>query len=243
MTKNTPPNQPNQANQPSNLDLMTQLNQLVATNTDMAQKIDSLEKRFSLVEKLFEEVETLKKEIDRLTKQSKPNESFKRFEVEQKKRCVLVKGLPSLTTKKYETRSETYDRVNQLFEHIGLNLTLQDYQRLGPIGESGSAMVRLQFWTQDDKSQLYDKFKEYTNDAVVKTISLINDYPLFQLAEVKKLSDEAYNLRKSDKSIKTRIVPRGLEVKLQTRRGVTGKWTTVSANQGQSGQAQAQVEG
>ena len=234
MTKNsTPPNQPQQMNQPSNQDLMAQLNQLVATNTDMVQKIDNLEKRFNLVEKLFEEVETLKKEVERLTRQSKPDDGFRRFEVEQKKRSILVKGLPSQTTKKYETRSETYDRVSDLFQHIGLNLTLQDYQRLGPIKpeDSGSTMVRLLFWTQDDKSQLFDKFKEYTSDAVVKSISLINDYPLFQLAEVKRLSDEAYNLRKSDKTIKTRIVPRGLEVKLQTRRG-TGKWMMVSANQG-----------
>ena len=54
------------------------------------------------------------------------------------------------------------------------------------------------------------------------------------------MSDEAYNLRQSDKSIKTRIVPRGLEVKLQTRKGLTGKWMTVSANQGQTGQAQSE---
>ena len=226
MTKNQ-----QQEPQPSNSDLMAQLTQLVSSNTEMMQKIDQLETRFGLMEKLFEEVETLKKEVDRLSRQSKPYDGFKRFEVEQKKKSILVKGLPSQTTKKYESRQETYNRVTELFDHVGLRMTLEDYQRLGPIKseDPGSTLVRLQFWSKDDKSQLFAKFKEYASDEVVKTISLINDYPLFQLAEVKKLSDEAYKVRRADKSIKTRIVPQGLEVRLQTRRGTTGKWTTVSA--------------
>ena len=234
MTKNQQP-----SNQPSNSDLMAQLNQLVLSNTDMLQKIDNLEKRFSLVEKLFGEVEMLKKEVERLSKQNKPNEEFRRFEIEQKQRSILVKGLQSRATRKYESRQETYDVVNEFFEHLGLNLTLQDYQRLGPLkaGETGSTLIRLQFWTKDDKAQLFGKMKEYSDDDVVKSISLINDYPLFQLADVKRLSNEGYQLRQKDKSLKTRIVPRGSEVRLQTRKGSTGKWTTVSLTQNRSDRA------
>jgi len=218
--------------QPSNADLMAQLDKLVSSNADMVGKIENLEKRFALLEKLFDEVEILKKEVERLSKQSKPNEAFMRFEVENKKKCVLVKGLISTTNKKYETRSETYDRVTELFSHIGLGLTLEDYQRLGPIrnDDPGSTLVRLQFWSKDEKAQIYAKFKEFSDDPVIKKISLINDYPLFQLAEVKRLSNESYQLRQKDRSTKTRIVPRGLEVHLQVRRGAAGKWTTVSQN-------------
>ncbi len=135
-----------------------------------------------------------------------------------------------MTNKKYEPRGETYDRVSELFGHIGLTLTLEDYQRLGPIksDDPGSTLVRLQFWSKDDKAQIYAKFKEYSDDPVIKKISLINDYPLFQLNEVKKLSEESFRLRQKDKRIKTRIVPRGLGVQLQTRSGTTGKWMTVS---------------
>jgi len=221
---------------PSNSELMAQLNKLVATNNDMMGKIDQLEKKFGLMEKLFGEVESLKKEVEQLKKNNRPNDAFKRFEVEQKKKSVLVKGLESLTSKKYELRSETYQRVTEMFEHIGLNLTLEDYQRLGPIkpGETGSTMVRLQFWSKDDKAQLFAKFKQFGSDPIVKRISLINDYPLFQLTEVKKLSDEAYKLRQSDRTVKTRIVPQGLEVKLQTRQGREGKWQTVSPQRGQA---------
>ncbi len=213
---------------PSNAELMAQLNKLISANTDMIQKIDQLEKRFGLVEKLVDEVETLKKEVNRL---KQPHDGFRRFEIEQKKKSLLLKGLRSLTSKKYESRQETYDRINELFMHIGLNLTLEDYQRLGPIkpDDPGSTLVRLQFWTKDDKSQIFSKFKEFSNDSVIKSISLINDYPLFQLAEVKKLSDQAYKIRREDRSVKTRIVPAGLELRLQTRRGATGKWMMVSS--------------
>ena len=147
---------------------------------------------------------------------------IKRYEVEQKKKSILVKGLESRTNKKYESRQETYDRVNEMFEHAGLkSLTVEDYQRLGPIKpqETGSTLVRIQFWAKDDKSELFAKFKEYSNDPFLKKISLISDYPLFQLEEIKKLSNEAYQLRKKDKTVKTRIVPRGLEVCLQSKKG------------------------
>lgn len=166
---------------------------------------------------------------------SKPLEGLRRLEVEQKKKSILVKGLDSLSTKKYETRIETYHRVQNLFEHIGLNLTLEDYQRLGPLkpNDTGSTLVRLQFWSKDDKAMIFTKFKEYGNDEVVKRISLINDYPLFQLADVKRLSNEAFKIRQKDKRIKTRIVPRGLEVQLQ-QRDLTGTWKTVSSRDDQS---------
>jgi hypothetical protein len=233
----SPPHKMAKNNQPSNADLMTQLSQLVVANTDVIQKIENLEKRFSLVEKLLDEVDKLKKEVDRLSKQSSPNDGFKRFEIERRQKSILLKGLESTTNRKYESRQETYDRVNELLTYLGMSLTLEDYQRLGPIkpGESGSTLVRLQFWTRDDKSQIFAKFKEFANDQWIKKISLINDYPLFQLAEVKKLSDEAYRLRQTDKSIKTRIVPRGLELRLQSRRGPAGKWMMVSPLAGQNG--------
>ncbi len=216
----------NKDSQPSNSDLMDQLSRLIEANEDVLKKIDSIEKRFEKVEKFFDEVESLKRQV---AKMSKPLEGLRRLEVELKKKCILVKGLESPSNRKYETRSETYQVVQRLFEHIGLNLTLEDYQRLGPLkpDDSGSTLIRLQFWSKDDKSSLFAKFKEYSSDESIKRISLINDYPLFQLADVKKLSNEAFKIRQKDKRIKTRIVPRGLEVQLQ-QRDPSGTWKTVS---------------
>ncbi len=231
---NSPPHKmaKNKDSQPSNSDIMGQLTQLVEAHTDVMKKMDQLEKRFEKIEKIFDEVERLKKQVALL---SKPLEGLRRLEIEQKKKSILVKGLDSVSTKKYETRTETYNRIQDLFEHIGLNLTLEDYQRLGPLkpNDPGSTLVRLQFWSRDDKSQLFAKFKQFTDDEVVKSLSLINDYPSFQLADVKRLSNEAYKLRQKDKRIKTRIVPRGLEVQLQ-RREPSGAWTTVNTQDGQS---------
>jgi hypothetical protein len=225
----SPPYKMSKNTQPSNADLMGQLNQLVSSNTDVLKKIDNLEKKFDKFEKLLDEVDELRQKVAEM---SQTIDSFKRLEIEFKKKSVLIKGLDSFSTKKYETRSETYRKVNALFEHLGLNLTMEDYQRLGPLkpDEPGATLVRVQFWSKDDKSAIFGKFKEYSNDSVVKRLSLINDYPSFQLAEVKKLSDESYKLRQKDRRIKTRIVPRGLGLQLQTRdsRSEASKWTTVS---------------
>ena len=223
-------NNKHQTSQPTNSDLMAQLTQLVASNMDVMRKIDQLEKRFDAVEKLFEEVEFLKEKVTRLSKQCETIDGYRKFEVEQKKKSLLVKGLESLTTKKYESRQETYDRVNKMFDHVGLDLTVEDYQRLGPVNpnETGSTLVRLKFWSKDDRARLFARFKELRDDPIVQKISLFNDYPSFQLAEVKKLSDEAYRIRQEDKTTKTRIVPRGLEIHFQTRKGASGKWSTVS---------------
>jgi len=225
----------NKDSQPSNADLMDQLTQLVEANAGILKRFDQIEKKFEKVEKVFDEVERLKKQVAMM---SKPFESLRRMEVEQKKKSILVKGLDSFSTKKYETRSETYHRVQNLFEHIGLNLTLEDYQRLGPLkpNETGDTLVRLQFWSKDDKSSLFAKFKEFNNDGVIKKISLINDFPLFQLAEVKRLSNEAFRIRQKDKRVKTRIVPRGLEVILQ-QRDHSGSWTTVNMRDDQEMEA------
>jgi hypothetical protein len=194
----------------------------------------NFEKQFDTVDRLLGEIETLKKEVDRL---SKLNEGFRRFEVEQKKKCILVKGLTSNTKNKFETRNETWLRVKKLFDHINLKINIEDYQRLGPIkqGDTGSTLVRIQFYCQDDKSLLFDKFKDMGgNDEVLKKLSLIQDYPSFQLSTVKKLSDIAYEIRKKTPGTKTRIVPRGLDVKLQKKDKHAEKWTTVSTDPEQS---------
>ena len=104
---------------------------------------------------------------------------------------------------------------------------------MGPIkqGESGNTLVRLQFYCQDEKALLFEKFKEMgSTDDVLKKLSLINDYPSFQLESVKKLSNIAYAIRKKSPGTKTRIVPRGLEVKLQQKERNAERWTTVSTD-------------
>ena len=111
---------------------------------------------------------------------------------------------------------------------IGLTPNLADFHRLGPItqGTSEETLIRVRFASIEDKNSLFAKFKEFGKNERLSKVSLINDYPLFQLNEVKRLSGIAYKLRTEKKGTKTRIIPRGLGVALQ--RQENGKWTNVS---------------
>ena len=78
----------------------------------------------------LEEVDVLKGQIDEL---NKTKESFQRFEIEEKKKCLLIKGLKSRTVEKYETRAETKASLDELFEFVALSPSIVDFHRLGPI--------------------------------------------------------------------------------------------------------------
>ncbi len=196
---------------------------------DVMDKLEKLDEKMTALERMKDEIDCLKKEIAQL---SKAKEGFQRFEVEQKRKCLLIKGLKSTATGKFESRAETKEALDRMFQYIEFTPSLEDYHRLGSLKpkESENTLVRVQFTNQDEKRELFAKFKEMGRDEEVKKISLINDYPSFQLPDVKRLSDIAYNLRKKQPGTKTRIIPRGLEVALQKL--VNGKWTTVSANSG-----------
>jgi hypothetical protein len=198
------------------------------TLNDVMMKLDRIEGEISKIWQKFEELDNLKHEVAQLRK---ANEGFLRQEVEQKKKCILIKGLASKSTEKYETRSETKETLDEMFNYFSLSPILEDYQRLGELkkDESENTLIRVKFATMDGKNELFQKFKEMGRDSELSKISLITDYPQFQLQEVKRLSNIAYDIRKHQKGTKTRIVPRGLGLALQSREG-NGKWTTVSTN-------------
>ena len=151
---------------------------------------------------------------------TKPQKAFKDLK--------LIKGLKSRTVEKYETRAETKESLDELFEFVALSPSIVDFHRLGPItwGKSEETLIRVRFASIEDKNTIFAKFKEFGKNERLSKVSLINDYPLFQLNEVKRLSGVAYNLRAEKKGTKTRIVPRGLGVALQKQEN--GKWMNVS---------------
>jgi hypothetical protein len=195
---------------------------------DVMEKLLQLEARMIKLEKLLEEVEELREEVGEL---KKFKEGYQRFEIEQKKKCLLIKGMRSSSSLSYETRKETKSCLAGLFEYIGHYPRVDDYQRLGTLkpGDSQSTLIRVQFGTIDDKIALFQRFKDIGKDFELSKISLINDYPSFQLPEVKRLSEIAYDLRTKKPGTKTRIVPKGLTVNLQTLQN--GKWKTVSPDE------------
>jgi hypothetical protein len=204
------------------------------TLNDVMMKLDRIEGEISKIWQKLEEVDNLKREVVQLRKS---NESFQRHEIEQKRKSILIKGLASKSKEKYETRSETKESLDEMFNFLNLKPILEDYQRLGEIkkDESENTLIRVKFVTMDDKNELFYKFKEMGRDPEMSKISLITDYPHFQLPEVRRLSNIAYDIRKEKRGTKTRIVPRGLGLALQ-KRDDSGKWTTVSSRRDQSSQ-------
>ena len=200
---------------------------------EILAKLDLLEVRFLAVEKevaeltrVVKEMESVKEEVESLKATCS---GLQRLELEFKRRSVLVKGLPFKAKGKYETRVETREALADFFTRLEMTPTLVDYQRLGGYkdGEDGSKIsVRLQFVDLDQKFELFDKLKLKGRE--LQDISILTDYPSFQLPEFKKLSGEAYNLRQANPGTKTRIVPKGLGLALQRRANTTDKWTSVS---------------
>lgn len=202
-------------------------------------KLDSLESRFLKVEQEVSElskivramegfVEGIRTEVESL-KESR--ECFQRLELESKKRCILVKGLKFRAKKgKYESRSETREALASFFGLVGVEPPhLVDYQRLGGLkaGEDGSKVsIRVEFSDVDQRVNLFEKLKLKGHE--LKEYSVLTDYPKFQLQEFKHLSGKAYELRKSKRGVKTRIVPKGLGLVLQSRDSTDEKWTAVS---------------
>lgn len=85
----------------------------------------------------------------------------------------------------------------------------------------------MQFADVDQKFDLFDKLK--TKGRELQHVSVLTDYPSFQLKQFKQLSEAAFKIRQDKPGTKTRIVPKGLGLILQKRTGVDAPWTPVSA--------------
>ena len=200
--------------------------EILARLDAMGTRLANLEKEVGELTKALREMEAIRTDVDSMKDTC---EGFKRLELEAKKRSVLVRGLPFRTSDKFETRKQTKVVLAELFERLEMTPHLVDYQRLGGVksGEDGSKVsIRVQFVNVDQKFDLFDALK--SKGRAVDDITILTDYPNFQLQEFKRLSGIAYNLRKDNPGIKTRIVPKGLGLNLQRRANALDKWTSVS---------------
>ncbi len=214
----SPPAKMNQRADAKLDEILTKLDSIELRFTKLENEVANMSKVLSELEKTKQEVETLKEAV----------EGFKRVELEIKRRSVLVRGLPFQTDGRFETRAQTKVALATLFEKLGMAPTLVDYHRLGGIkqqGENGSKVsIRVLFVDVDQKFELFDRLKEKGNE--LRDVSILTDYPSFQMQEFKTLSAQAYNIRQAQPGTKTRIVPKGLGLALQRRAG--DKWMTVS---------------
>jgi|FrelakmetLWP11LW_1041352.scaffolds.fasta_scaffold18722_1 hypothetical protein len=201
--------------------------------SEILAKLSSIEARFGKLElevaeisKVVREFEALKTEVTVLKKTC---EGFQRLELEMKTRSVLIRGLKFTTTEKYETRQQTKAALAAFFEKIGTRPHLVDYQRLGGLraNEDGSKVaIRVQFSDVDQKLGLFQKMKE--QGRTMQDVSILTDYPSFQLPDFKRLSEAGYRIRTETPGTRTRVVSKGLELILQRRASPADRWTPVS---------------
>ena len=201
-------------------------NEILNKLDSIEAKFDNLEKEVAEIKRVLQEIETVKTEVDSLREAVT---GYQKLEMEVKRRCVLVKGLKFQTRDKFENRAQTKAALADFFGRLDMAPLLVVYHRLGGRrdGEDGSKVcVKIQFVHLDQKFDLFEKLK--TKGRELSDFSILTDYPSFQQAEFKRLSGQAYDLRKATPGTKTRIVPQGLGLVLQTRINNTDKWTAVS---------------
>jgi hypothetical protein len=205
-----------------------------AAATEILAKLEAIEARFTSLEKEMAEITRVVKEIDTLRKEVdllKQNcEGYQRLEIELKKRSVLVKGVKFHTKEKYETRAQTKAALAELFGRIDMRPHLVDYQRLGGLrpNEDGSKVsIRIQFMDVDQKMELFERMREKGRE--LQDITILTDFPSFQMTEFKTLSGLGFRIRTEKPGTKTRIVPKGLGLILQTRSSPAERWTHVSS--------------
>jgi hypothetical protein len=189
-------------------------------------RFDSLEKEVAEIKRVLQELEATKNEVAALKETC---DGFKRLELDTKRRSILVKGIPFATKEKFENRQQTKAALAGLFGRLGMTPHLVDYHRLGGVkgDEDGTKVpIRVLFTDVDQKLDLFDKLKGKGRE--MQDVSILTDYPSFQLPEFKKLSNQAFKLRADNPGTRTRIVPKGLGLTLQKRMSATDRWTTVS---------------
>jgi hypothetical protein len=202
--------------------------EILAEIAGLRDQFGKLEKEVAEISKFVREVETLRSKVAEI---SETCESFQRLELENKKRCVLLRGIRFGTQAKFETRQQTKAVLAEFFEKLDFAPHLVDYQRLGglkPDGNGSKISIRVQFADVDQKFDLFDRLKGRGRE--LNEVSVLTDYPSFQLTQFKQLSGVAYRLRQENPGTRTRIVPRGLGLVLQKKGSEPdAPWTPVSA--------------
>ena len=204
-------------------EILAKLNSFDVRFDQIGGRFDLLESKVDVISKALQEIEDLKVEVKAMKDSV---EGYQRLEIHAKKRSVLIRGLKFESKKQFETRFETRKALAGFFERIDFQPHLVDYQRLGGLkkdGDGAKIAVRVEFSDVDQRFVLFEKLKEMGKE--LSDITILTDFPQFQMQQFKALSTAGYNLWKSTPGIKTRMVPKGLGLVLQKRSDATDTWT------------------
>jgi hypothetical protein len=224
--KVSPPSKMNKGGSSGSVTLSDVMKEILEIKSKMTKiEEDNLE-----FQKWAKEVKDIKRKIENI---DSAIDDFRRSEIEAKKSCVLIKGLKFTGKGKFETRSETKERLRSLFADLGgFKSHMFDYYRLGgrkDLKEDGAKVpIRVIFVDVDQKYELFNLLRTNGKKPSVRSIQILNDYPKFQVDEVKRLNQKGYELRQQNPELRTRIIPKGLQLVLQSRANSEEKWTVVS---------------
>ena len=184
----------------------------------LTQRIAELEE---MNQSLSNRVESLENE------NQKHEENHKRSEMDKVRHSVIIKGLPYHKDSKdgHETRRQTQETVSKLLATLeaGTEVGVKDSVRFTQNDDHKDkpALVRLTVSTSKQKAKLYESLTKSSKKANYKKnyakLSVNDEVPSYLRSKQIQLEKQAYELRKKDKSIRTRVFLKGTDIVLKVK--------------------------
>ena len=166
--------------------------------------------------------------IENLEKQIEVhNENHKKNEMERIKHSVIIKSLPYHKDAKdgYETRKQTQEVITKLLAtmeagtEVGVTDSVRYSQNKDHKNKPG--LVRLTVSTAKQKAKIYECLTKASKKSSYKKtyakISVNDEIPTFLRAKQIKLEKQAYEIRKKDKTMRTRVFLKGTDIVLKVK--------------------------
>ena len=207
-------------------------------NQDLKSVLEAIEGLKKSLDEIKTDIATLKSLSDRVTKTEKAvgmvRNELNQVLIDSVKRWVVIKGLKKhQSAQKSETRSQTWEVLEDFKTFLGANVTFGDYMRLPDfiLGQNvRTGIIRAEFITMDDKYTFFNKLAGLSGKPYFKGVSVDQELPRFLLPQKKLLETEAYNLRRTEQ-VKTRVIIKRTNLVLQKRSKVDGSnWVTVGVD-------------
>ena len=218
------------------------VNELLKRMDEIKESNHRIETKMAEMEERLKQIETLKVSVTKLEKEVKEfrglSRAMKLNEIEGKKYWLVIKGMKTHKDMvNFETRAQTKEILNDLWNYLGVNLVLADYFRLQvprrPQGAQGAqrqpvtGIVKIKLTSIDDRHLIFSKVSTLGRNQELKHVTFQDDLPAFQVETFKKLDKAAYDIRKAE-GVRTRIQTRGTELILQRKeRTENSRWVSV----------------
>ena len=177
---------------------------------------------------LSEENSSLHSRIEALESQIKiQNENHKKNEMDRVKHSVIIKGLSYHKDAKdgYESRKQTQEVVTKLLATMeaGTEVGVTDSIRYSRSKDHKDkpGLVKLTVSTSKQKAKIYECLTKASKKANYKKnyakISVNDEIPTYLRAKQIQLEKQAYEIRKKDKTMRTRVFLKGTDIVLKVK--------------------------